>query len=71
MRTFAAVLLANVWGFAGVCLANPIAWLGAVIPLSAAYIVTIRRLVRKADMEPASSNSEESVVELAVEAQIG
>ena len=71
MRTFAAVLLANVWGFAGVCLANPIAWLGAVIPLSAAYIVTIRRLVRKADMEPASSDSEESVVELAVEAQIG
>jgi len=71
MRTFAAVLLANIWGFAGVCLANPIAWLGAVIPLSSAYIVTIRRLIRKADMEPATSVSEEAAAEPAAEAQIG
>lgn len=71
MRTFAAVLLANIWGFAGVCLANPIAWLGAVIPLSSAYIVTIRRLIRKADMGPATPVSEEATAEPAAEAQIG
>ena len=44
MRTLAALVLANIWGYAGVCLSNPIAWFGALIPLTTAYVLTIRRL---------------------------
>ena len=44
MRTLAALVLANIWGYAGVCLSDPIAWFGALIPLTTAYVLTIRRL---------------------------
>ena len=44
MRTLAALVLANIWGYAGVCLSNPIAWFGALIPLTTAYVLTTRRL---------------------------
>lgn len=44
MRTAAALLLSVVWGFAGVCMANPAAWLGACVPLGVSYFRTIRRL---------------------------
>lgn len=54
MRTLAAVVLANIWGYAGVCLSNPIAWLGALVPLTTAYVLTIRRLVRGTDGIPPS-----------------
>ncbi len=46
MRTLAAVFLAQSIGFAGVSMANPIAWMGALIPLAAAYFYTIKKLER-------------------------
>jgi putative MATE family efflux protein len=47
MRTFAAVFLGEYFGFTGICFASPLAWLGALIPLTAAIILTIQKLNRK------------------------
>ncbi len=44
MRTIAAVVFTQFWGFTGACLANPLAWLGACIPLGIAYFSVIRNL---------------------------
>lgn len=44
MRSFAALFLGNAFGFTGVCTANPLAWLGALIPLTIAMVLTMRRL---------------------------
>jgi putative MATE family efflux protein len=47
MRTLAALVLAAPLGFAGVSMANPIAWIGATVPLSIAYFLTVHRLARR------------------------
>lgn len=44
MRAFGALILVNSFGFAGACAANPLAWIGACIPLAIAYYVTIRKI---------------------------
>ncbi len=44
MRAFAAIVLASSIGFAGAAMANPLAWLGAAIPLTIAYQRSIRKL---------------------------
>ena len=44
MRIFAAIILAGIWGFFGVCLSNPLAWVGALIPLVFAYIKIMKEL---------------------------
>lgn len=41
MRALAAFLFANLWGYMGVCLANPIAWLGADIFLVLTFHILI------------------------------
>ncbi|MDR2819987.1 MAG: MATE family efflux transporter [Desulfovibrio sp.] len=46
MRTLAAVTLTAYLGFNGACMANPLAWLGAAVPLCIAYCLTIRCLCR-------------------------
>jgi putative MATE family efflux protein len=46
MRTFAAIILGKYWGFTGICFANSLAWIGALIPLSIAVAGTMRRLNR-------------------------
>lgn len=45
MRVAAALILAEFMGYTGVCLSNPLAWLGACIPLSIAYFRTAKRLI--------------------------
>jgi hypothetical protein len=47
MRTFAAIFLGEYVGFRGICLAGPLAWLGAMIPLTTAIILTMKKLERK------------------------
>jgi putative MATE family efflux protein len=47
MRGLAAIVLARHFGFLGACIANPLAWIGACVPLAWAY----RRTVRKWDEE--------------------
>lgn len=44
MRIFAALVLSAVLGFAGACLANPLAWIGACIPLGVNYYTTMKKL---------------------------
>lgn len=46
MRTFAAIVLAAHFGFAGACWASPLAWIGACIPLVVDYILTMKKLSR-------------------------
>ena len=46
MRIAAAIFLVDLWGYFGACLANPMAWLGSVIPLSIAFFI-IRRNMQK------------------------
>lgn len=47
MRTFAAIFLTGSIGFAGACWASPLAWIGACIPLAAAYFLTVQKLTRQ------------------------
>jgi putative MATE family efflux protein len=51
MRSFAAVILSRYFGFTGVCFANPLAWLGATVPLVIAVALTMKRLSRMAIAE--------------------
>lgn len=46
MRILAAIFLAEAFGFAGVCFANPLAWLGACVPLGVAYAFASRSLAK-------------------------
>ena len=39
MRVAAAVFLVKYYGFLGACLANPLAWLGACLPLAVSYFL--------------------------------
>lgn len=44
MRAFAAVVLTKSMGFAGASISNPLAWLGACLPLMIAYHVTMKKI---------------------------
>jgi putative MATE family efflux protein len=46
MRTFAAIILGDLFGFNGICFASPLAWIGAMIPLTISIIFTMKRLGR-------------------------
>jgi Na+-driven multidrug efflux pump len=46
MRSFAAVALGAVIGFTGVAMANPLAWVGALIPLGIQYYREVKRMDR-------------------------
>lgn len=43
MRIVAAVALSQLMGFTGICLANPVAWLGAMVWLGVAYFITMHK----------------------------
>lgn len=46
MRIIAAVILVDYWGYLGACLAAPMAWIGAAIPLGIAFYITNKKLTR-------------------------
>ena len=46
MRLVMTLALAGPLGFTGVCLANPMAWVGSAVPLVIAYWITMRRMLR-------------------------
>lgn len=46
MRIIAAVVLVEYWGYLGACLAAPMAWIGAAIPLGIAFYITNKKLTR-------------------------
>lgn len=47
MRAFGGLVLAEKFGFPGACFSNPLAWIGACIPLGTAYYILIRRYSRQ------------------------
>ena len=46
MRVLAAIFLVDIFGYAGACVSNPLAWLGACIPLTIAFLMTRREFKR-------------------------
>lgn len=44
MRAIGALVLTGAFGFAGACASNPLAWIGACIPLACSYYRTMKRL---------------------------
>jgi putative MATE family efflux protein len=52
MRTFAAIILGEYFGFTGICFSSPLAWFGAMIPLTTAIILTMKKLERKFSKPP-------------------
>ena len=46
MRIAAAVFLVDWLGYLGACVAAPMAWIGALIPLAVAFFLTARKLTR-------------------------
>ena len=44
MRIFAAVFLVDILGYIGVCMASPLAWIGACIPLAISFYITRKKL---------------------------
>ena len=63
MRAFGALILADSFGFAGACCANPLAWIGACIPLAIAYYATIRKLAPVTESEEYKHKSPLSISE--------
>ncbi|HIS68749.1 MAG TPA: MATE family efflux transporter [Candidatus Gallacutalibacter stercoravium] len=52
MRTLASLVFAQYFGFAGACMANPLAWLGSCVPLCIAYAITMRKMRRSLPPDP-------------------
>lgn len=53
-RGVAAYTLPAVWGFAGVCAAEPLAWCAATFPLAAAYYIIIKKFKVGAERKTAA-----------------
>ena len=52
MRVAAALVLARFIGYAGVCLASPLAWLGSCALIVPTYLATLRRLLPQEEPSP-------------------
>lgn len=62
MRSFAALVLAANFGYAGACFANPLAWVGSVLVLTGSYMAAIKhlkKLERMKSIVEGSANSDE------------
>ena len=46
MRILTAIFLVDYWGYFGACLAAPLAWIGACVPLTIAFMIVRRRLLK-------------------------
>jgi putative MATE family efflux protein len=51
MRAFAAIILSEFFGFVGICISSPLAWLGSCVPLGIALTITVKKLLRKSMAE--------------------
>ena len=47
MRIVAALVMAEIFGFLGASLSNPMAWAGALLPLMTSYYRMIGKLLKK------------------------
>ncbi len=57
LRVAGAVWFAHVWGYTGVCLATPAAWIAATIPLGITYFFVIRKLRRNGITPPGAETA--------------
>ena len=57
MRVAAAVFLVDIFGYAGACMASPLAWIGACIPLAISFFIT-RKELRRAHSQDYESSAE-------------
>ena len=57
MRFIAVFLLVNLMGYTGLCLSNPVAWLGATVYLTAAYYIVMARRFKKASLSGTDASS--------------
>jgi putative MATE family efflux protein len=46
MRAITGIVLVSHFGFIGACWASPLAWLGALVPITTAWVILRRRLIR-------------------------
>lgn len=51
MRSICAIALTSVIGYTGTCIANPLAWIGSLTPLSLALIPILRKMPKKSPSE--------------------
>ena len=49
-RVIVSFTLPKKIGYRGICLASPIAWTAAVIPLMIAYFIILRRMVKECQL---------------------
>ena len=49
MHAFAAFVLTGALGYLGICLANPIAWIGAAVPLALTYFIYMHKMKKNGD----------------------
>lgn len=61
MRSVAAFVLVRFFAFDGVCVSNPIAWVGANIILLPAYFVAIRKLIKKQVNAPVQADETQQI----------
>lgn len=54
MRSFAALILAANFGYAGACFSNPLAWLGSTVVLMGSYAAAIKHLHKMERMKEAA-----------------
>lgn len=54
MRAIGGLVLTDLFGFTGASISNPLAWIGAFVPLTIAYIMTINKLDPKQPKQIAS-----------------
>lgn len=57
MRAFGALILTGFFGFSGACASNPLAWIGACIPLAWAYYTTLHQMKKDRASAPGPENS--------------
>lgn len=57
MRFIAVFLLVNLMDYTGLCLSNPVAWLGATVYLTAAYYIVMARRFKKASLSGTDASS--------------
>jgi putative MATE family efflux protein len=55
MRAFAAIVLTSLLGFMGASMANPLAWIGALIPLTWTYHKEMKKLDLEINIQEATS----------------
>lgn len=56
MRVFGALVLTEYFGFTGVCISTPLAWIGAAVPLMIAFFCTMTQYNHKFIDTPVATN---------------